>query len=145
MKHKRLKHRFVEEIPDELEPGVLYVSIEYGTLIHSCCCGCGKEVVTPLGPNDWKLTYDGESISLWPSVGNWDFPCRSHYIIRGNRVIEAEDWSDDRVMSERSKAQQARTPDGSAAKSNPSRNDQRNGDSGFLPRWIRRLWNQVRS
>ncbi len=120
MKHKRLKHRFVDEIPQKLEPGVLYVSIEYGTVIHSCCCGCGTEVVTPLGPKDWKLTYDGESISLWPSVGNWDYPCRSHYIIRGNRVIDAEDWNEDRVKKERKKQLLNRKADSPGKNAPPS-------------------------
>ena len=89
MRHTQLEPRFVKGVPRELEPGLLYVSMEYGTVVHSCCCGCGHEVVTPLTPSDWWLTFDGESISLWPSVGNWNLPCRSHYVIKGNRVIEA--------------------------------------------------------
>ncbi|WP_342776660.1 hypothetical protein [Hankyongella ginsenosidimutans] len=47
MRHKRLDHRFVEHIPERLEPGVLYVSMDYATSAHSCCCGCGEEVVAP--------------------------------------------------------------------------------------------------
>ncbi len=54
---------FVKSIPNELEDGTLYVSMEYATVAHKCCCGCGKEVVTPLSSTDWMLTYDGESIS----------------------------------------------------------------------------------
>jgi hypothetical protein len=42
---------FVKGVPRELEPGVLYVSMEYGTVVHSCCCGCGLEVVTPPHPD----------------------------------------------------------------------------------------------
>ena len=87
-------HQFVEFIPDTLDEGVLYVSIAYGTVSHRCCCGCGREVVTPLSPTDWKLIFDGETVSLYPSIGNWNFPCRSHYWIRYNRVEWAEDWSD---------------------------------------------------
>ena len=89
-----LAHKFVEFIPDALDEGVLYVSIAYGTVSHRCCCGCGREVVTPLSPTDWKLIFDGETVSLYPSIGNWNFPCRSHYWIRYNRVEWAEDWSD---------------------------------------------------
>ena len=66
----KMQHKFVEFIPDELENGVLYVSVTYATAIHECCCGCGNEVVTPLAPNDWQLTFDGESITLFPSIGN---------------------------------------------------------------------------
>lgn len=84
----------MEFIPDVLDDGVIYVSLTYGTVSHCCCCGCGREVVTPLTPTDWRLIFDGETVSLYPSVGNWDFPCRSHYWIRRNRVEWAEDWSD---------------------------------------------------
>ena len=83
----------MEHIPEDIEPGVLYVSMHYGTAAHSCCCGCGEEVVTPITPTDWRMTFDGETISLWPSVGNWDLPCRSHYVITRNRVIEAGPWT----------------------------------------------------
>ena len=89
MKYDVLEPRFVKAVPRDLEPGVLYVSMEYGTVVHSCCCGCGFEVVTPLTPTDWRLTFDGESVSLWPSVGSWNLPCQSHYVIENNRVREA--------------------------------------------------------
>lgn len=92
---------FVRTIPRELVLGQLYVSMEYGTVVHACCCGCGKEVVTPMTPTDWRIEYDGERITLRPSVGNWSLPCRSHYIIRANRVIECGGWADDRVEAER--------------------------------------------
>jgi hypothetical protein len=79
-------HQFVQLVPEKLQEGVLYVSIEYSTVVHKCMCGCGKEVATPLSPTDWCLTFDGDSVSLDPSVGNWSFPCRSHYWIRNNQV-----------------------------------------------------------
>jgi hypothetical protein len=92
-----LKHEFVEFIPDNLEDGIVYVSIPYATVAHKCCCGCGMEVVTPLSPTDWKLIFDGESISLDPSIGNWSFDCKSHYCIRRDRVRWAERWSREKV------------------------------------------------
>lgn len=101
MRHKQLEHRFVEVIPEPLDPGILYVAMDYGIVTHSCCCGCGEEIVTPLTPTDWAITYDGETVSLWPSVGSWTLPCRSHYIIRRNRVVEAEPWSEDRIENAR--------------------------------------------
>src|ERR1039458_6166357 len=88
----KLSHKFVEFVPNVLEKGVLYVSITYGTASHLCCCGCGREVVTPITPTGWKLIFDGETVSLHPSIGNWNFPCRSHYWISNNRVEWAEDW-----------------------------------------------------
>jgi hypothetical protein len=84
-------------MPEVLEEGVLYVSLTYGTVAHRCCCGCGREAVTPLTPTDWKLIFDGETVSLYPSIGNWNFPCRSHYWIRRSCVKWAEDWSQWRV------------------------------------------------
>src|ERR1700684_3808705 len=92
-----LKHAFVEFIPDELEQGTLYISIRFATASHLCCCGCGNKVVTPIRPTDWKLIFDGKTISLHPSIGNWSFPCRSHYWIRNNRITWAPKWSEDQI------------------------------------------------
>jgi hypothetical protein len=80
-------HEFVDVIPDRLRDGVVYVSIGCATALHLCCCGCGLEVVTPLSPADWSVSFDGETISLRPSIGNWRFPCRSHYWIERDRVL----------------------------------------------------------
>lgn len=96
-----LKHTFVNSFPDQLEPDTVYVSIHYASVAHLCCCGCGNEAITPLGPAQWKLTFDGESISLHPSVGNWSFPCRSHYWIRNNTVHWARRWSDREIAASR--------------------------------------------
>lgn len=81
-----ITHRFVEFIPEEIQEGVLYISLEYSTAVHKCFCGCGREVVTPLSPTDWSLALHDGSVSLTPSVGNWSFPCRSHYVVRRNRL-----------------------------------------------------------
>jgi len=99
----KLIHKFVKSVPEALQDGVLYVSVEYATAIHKCCCGCGKEVVTPLSPRDWKLTFDGETISLYPSIGNWSFPCQSHYWITNNRVEWAAKWDREQIESGRKK------------------------------------------
>jgi len=98
---KAFKHEFVEFIPDTIEEGKIYLSIDYATAIHKCACGCGKEVVTPLSPTDWKLIFDGKTVSLDPSIGNWGFPCRSHYWVRNNRALWAEDWSPSRIDANR--------------------------------------------
>ncbi|MES2535407.1 MAG: DUF6527 family protein [Pseudomonadota bacterium] len=108
IRHTELLPRFVKVIPRKLGPGVLYVSTEYGTAVHSCCCGCGQEVVTPLTPTDWRLTIVGETISLWPSIGNWNLPCRSHYVIKRNRVIEAGSWGKARIEAEQKKDKAAK-------------------------------------
>lgn len=97
IKHLQLTHRFVRSIPKDLEPGVLYLSMEYATAIHSCCCGCGNQVVTPISPTDWQMYFDGNSVSLTPSIGNWSFPCRSHYFIKKGKIVEAGQWDQKQV------------------------------------------------
>jgi len=99
--HTKLEHRFIERIPRALEPGVLYISMEYATAAHSCACGCDEEVMTPFTPTDWKMVFDGETVSLWPSVGNWQLACRSHYIIEKGQIIRAGSWSQQQVAAER--------------------------------------------
>lgn len=96
-----LTHKFVELVPDEVGPGILYISIQYATAVHKCCCGCGLEVVTPLSPCDWRLIFDGKTVSLEPSIGNWGFACQSHYWITRNRVCWAEKWSGKRIDAAR--------------------------------------------
>lgn len=92
----QMKHKFVEFLPDQLESGVLYVCVQYATASHKCCCGCGRDVVTPISPTDWQLIYDGRSISLTPSIGNWSYPCRAHYWIKRNRIMwEAGDFAEE--------------------------------------------------
>lgn len=81
-----VRPQYVEYIPERLEPGVLYISKRFRTSAHLCCCGCGMKVVTPLNPAKWSLTDHGGSISLLPSIGNWGYPCRSHYLIIRNQV-----------------------------------------------------------
>jgi hypothetical protein len=85
----QLKHKLVEVIPEILEDSILYISLMYEVAIHKCCCGCGLKVVTPLNPQDWTLTIDGEAVTLSPSIGNFQFPCKSHYWIRNSMVVWA--------------------------------------------------------
>lgn len=96
-------HEFVKHIPNDLKDGVIYASIPFKTVIHKCCCGCGNEVVTPLSPTDWELTFDDESISLYPSIGNWSFKCKSHYWIRNNKVKWSWKWTRKAIQSGRRK------------------------------------------
>jgi hypothetical protein len=96
-----LTHKFVENIPKLLEDGVIYISLEYATAIHKCACGCGNEVVTPLSPTDWKLMFNGETISLYPSIGNWSFSCQSHYWVTENNIRWAPKWSEEEIKQGR--------------------------------------------
>ena len=81
-----IAHEFVEYVPENVEDGKLYVSIPFKVAVHLCCCGCGVEVATPISPADWELTFDGDAVSLWPSIGIAGLPCQSHYWIKRDRV-----------------------------------------------------------
>lgn len=81
-----MKHKIVEFIPSELEEGVLYISMKYKTATHLCACGCGSRVITPLSLGEWEITFNGDTVSLSPSIGNFRFACKSHYFIRNSKV-----------------------------------------------------------
>lgn len=98
---KTISHKFVELIPGQLENGVIYVSLTYCTAVHKCFCGCQEEVVTPISPTDWQLIFNGKSISLYPSIGNWNFDCKSHYWITNNRIEWAGKWSETEINAGR--------------------------------------------
>ena len=86
MRANRLDIRFSTHIPAEPDEGILYVSMDYATAVHRCACGCGSKVVTPFGPADWQLGFDG-TVTLRPSIGNGQLPCRSHYYIRDDTIV----------------------------------------------------------
>ena len=95
---------FCQTIPTELEEGTLYVSIEYATATHRCFCGCGQEVVTPFSPTDWMLLFDGDTVSLRPSIGSWSLPCKSHYWLSRNRVAWSRQWTEREIEEGRRSA-----------------------------------------
>jgi len=101
MKRMRADFEFVEYMPPELKEGVIYVSMVYATASHLCMCGCGERVVTPFSPTDWELMFDGDSISIFPSIGSWDLACRSHYYITNNIVQWAPAWTREEVADAR--------------------------------------------
>lgn len=102
-----LDPKFVDEIPEQLEDGVLYISIPYAVTVHRCASGCGRETVNPLSPAQWSFTYNGTDISLSPSIGNSGFPCESHYWIRHGRVEWAPRLTPEQLAAGRANDQQA--------------------------------------
>lgn len=108
MKVKYLAPQFVESFPGKLEPGELYLAMEFATAAHLCACGCGTKVITPFSPTDWQMSFDGENVSLKPSVGNWTFPCRSHYWVRSGRIEWAGDMSQDAINAGRKRDAEAK-------------------------------------
>lgn len=97
----RFRLQRVQSMPKDLHPGVLYVAEHYGAAAHLCACGCGSKIRTPLGPTEWSFEETPTGPTLRPSVGNWQKPCRSHYVIDAGNVHWAGDWSDAEVAAGR--------------------------------------------
>jgi hypothetical protein len=100
---QRMKVEFVESAPRPLSEGVLYISDRFRTALHLCCCGCGREVVTPLNPAGWSYKREAGTVTLKPSIGNWSFPCRSHYLIISNEVVWAKPMSSQQIAMVKAK------------------------------------------
>lgn len=95
-----MKNEFVHRVPSELEEGVLYICLACEVVVHKCACGCGEKVVLPLAKEHWQLHYDGD-VTLSPSIGNYQYVCKSHYFIRNNKVLWVE--SEGNQMKEKRK------------------------------------------
>lgn len=125
MRHTSFRHEFVDEIPEVLEESVVYVCIPYATVLHKCACGCRLEVVTPLTPTDWSVSFNGASISLRPSIGNWSFPCQSHYWLRDGHVDWSARWSERKISENRKRDTSAKQHFYGEAASTSRRSDER--------------------
>lgn len=91
MRVNEFKPEYVDYMPSvaDMKEGVLYISRVYLTTAHLCPCGCGNAVVLPYGRRDgmfWALTERLSGVTIRPSVGNFNLPCRSHYYITDNKV-----------------------------------------------------------
>lgn len=103
-----LKLLHVEYLPKELESGILYVSKEFAVAGHLCPCGCGSKIITPLGHTEWKFTERKGEATLYPSLGNWQLPCRSHYWIRKGKIKWSYSWSDEKIEKGRKAEEELR-------------------------------------
>lgn len=97
----RITLQRVKYLPRELAPGILYVSEEFAVAGHLCACGCGDKVITPLGVAEWKFMERKGRPTLHPSIGNWQLPCRSHYVIAEGQIHWGDQWSDAQVAEGR--------------------------------------------
>lgn len=78
---------FVEYIPRVLEKNKVYISEEYKVSVHGCLCGCGERTVLPLGKDEWSIIKEkNNKVSFTPSIGNYQLPCKSHYIMINNKA-----------------------------------------------------------
>lgn len=146
MKLRQIQPRFVELIPKELDDGVLYISEKYKVAVHKCASGCGEKVVTPLSPADWQVRRRGELVSLYPSIGNWNFECRAHYWIRSNKIVWAASMSNAEVarVQSRDRRDKARYIDEvNAAKQSTAEGTSMDAPVAASTPWWRRLFRSL--
>lgn len=96
---QRIELQRVKYIPAKLDPGILYVSKEFGAAAHLCACGCGTIVRTPM--DRWSLIETKDGPSLDPSIGNWQEPCGSHYWIERGKIRWAPKWTPEQITAGR--------------------------------------------
>jgi hypothetical protein len=101
----KIKLQRVDFMPKQLEAGTLYVAEEFGAAAHLCACGCGAKIRTPLGPTDWILRETAKGVSLYPSIGNWQQACQSHYWILRGEIVWARKWSAEQIRVGRRREQ----------------------------------------
>ena len=136
-----IRPEFVEFVPKDLVEGVLYISIAYRTAVHKCACGCGSKITTPIRPAQRRLTYDGEGVWLYPSIGNWSFPCQSHYWIEDNRIEWAKKWPLHKIEAGRARDKAARERYYSRHDSGAQTEENEVADDvGFVGRLWRRIY-----
>lgn len=75
-----------------MEDGILYVSHRFGLAIHMCACGCRIQTVTPLNDiehpkSGWSYKEEDGKPTLHPSIGNQQFPCKSHYWVTDGEIV----------------------------------------------------------
>jgi hypothetical protein len=143
-----IRPQFAEFIPRELDEGVLYISEEHNIAVHKCASGCGEKVVTPLSPAEWQLRKEGDLVSLYPSIGNWNYACRSHYWIRRNRIVWAGSLSEREIarLQARDRADKERYIEATnRRKSEVARDVSEAGSAGLRESWSARLLAFLRS
>lgn len=139
-----LKHEFVESFPDDLKNGTIYVSVVYATAAHKCCCGCGERVITPISPKGWTLTFNGEAVSLHPSIGNWNFVCQSHYWIKGNGIMWVDDSTQEGLSAAKSDAASAKAGRSGGTSASTTRDPVRDADKPVKAKRKESFWQKAK-
>ena len=145
MKLKDISPQFVEFIPRQLDEGIIYISDRFKTASHLCPCGCRTKVVTPFSPVEWQLHQKGETVSLYPSIGNWNDSCQSHYFIRGNRILWAGGMSAQKIACVQ--AQDRADKERQVSCANKEKSREQSGAEAQLklpsPQWPLNAWHAV--
>lgn len=105
---ERIKLLKVHYLPNELEEGLLYVSEEFGVAGHLCPCGCKNKIITPLDKTEWSFKEIMNKPTLYPSIGNWQLPCKSHYWIIEGTIEWSYPWSEEQIIEGREAEEEKR-------------------------------------
>ena len=130
----KIRLQRVQYMPKDLNPGVLYVSKQFGAAAHLCACGCRSKIRTPLSPTEWSVEETDFGPSLCPSVGNWQQACQSHYMITRGEVIWAERWTAEQISDGQYREEERRR------KYYDALYRKRGGVLQWVWRWIRSLF-----
>jgi hypothetical protein len=103
MRKTRFKYEVVNSFPEKLRARTVYITADRDLAGHLCACGCEKEVITPLSPTDWSIKLNRRGVTLNPSIGNWAYPCRSHYFILDGNVVWEDNMSNETITRGRQK------------------------------------------
>jgi len=131
----KIKLQKVHYMPKQLESGILYVSYEYSTSAHLCACGCGSKIRTPLGPTEWSIEETATGPSVWPSIGNWQLACKSHYVIERGEIQWENKWSDKQIVAGRAKEEKKRKAYYESLHTNNEKIETK------ILRWIKKIFN----
>ena len=129
----KIRLQRVHYMPKDLEPGVLYVSEQFGAVAHLCACGCGSKIRTPLGPTEWSVEETDDGPTLRPSIGNWQQACQSHYLIARGEIIWSDQWTAKQIAGGRRREEEHRREYYDAL------GRKRSGVVRKLWRWMKRL------
>ncbi|MGX9120463.1 DUF6527 family protein [Mesorhizobium sp. BHbsci] len=82
-----MKYRYllVDRIPSQMREGIVYHTEEFELAGLLCACGCGHRI-TLLVPDSHNVWDEGGYVTIRPSIGVFDAPCKSHYIISAGDV-----------------------------------------------------------
>ena len=83
----RFVYEQVNAAPKAMKPGVVYHDTDFEFAEMLCPCGCGHRI-TLLVPEGHRISVDGITPSISPSIAVCDAPCGSHFFIQNGEV----DW-----------------------------------------------------
>jgi len=83
----KYRYELVDRIPAQLTEGIVYHTEEFELAGLLCACGCGHRV-TLLVPDSHQVWDEDGFATIRPSIGVFDAPCKSHYVITAGEI----DW-----------------------------------------------------